>query len=70
MGRTARDGIGTHFFCDDGGAFAAVDAKTGESLWHFNVSQSWHASPMTYAVNGKQFVAVAAGGNILAFGLP
>jgi len=61
---------GLLFFCDDSGAFAAVEAKTGKPLWHFNTSQSWHASPMTYVVDGKQFVAVAAGSNILAFALP
>lgn len=60
---------GLVFFCDDGGAFAAADAKTGEPLWHFQMSQDWHSSPMTYTVNGKQFVAVAAGSSIVAFGL-
>jgi alcohol dehydrogenase (cytochrome c) len=60
---------GLVFFCDDGGAFAAVDSRAGKPLWHFNLSQSWHASPMTYALDGKQFVAVAAGANIIAFGL-
>ncbi|HEV2500137.1 MAG TPA: PQQ-binding-like beta-propeller repeat protein [Terriglobia bacterium] len=60
---------GVVFFCDDSGAFAAVDAKTGAPLWHFHTSQNWHASPMTYRVEGKQFVAVAAGSSIIAFGL-
>lgn len=58
---------GLIFFCDDAGAFAAVDATDGKPLWHFNLSQSWHASPLIYAVDGKQFVAVAAGSNIVAF---
>ncbi len=58
------------FFGDDSGAFAAADAKTGKTLWHFHTNQIWKASPMTYAVEGKQYVAVAAGSNILAFGLP
>jgi alcohol dehydrogenase (cytochrome c) len=61
---------GIVFFGEDSGAFAAVDAKTGEPLWHFQTSQSWKASPMTYKAAGKQFVAVAAGSSILAFGLP
>src|SRR5579883_3351546 len=61
---------GVIFFCDDSGAFAAVDARTGAHLWHFSAGVNWHASPMTYAVNGKQYVAVAAGSNILAFSLP
>jgi len=61
---------GVVFFCEDSGALAAVDARTGKPLWHFNTGQLWKASPMTYTAGGRQFVAVAAGSNILAFGLP
>jgi len=61
---------GLVFLCDDSGALAAVDAKTGKPLWHFHTNQSWHASPMTYVVDGKQYVAVAAGSNIISFALP
>jgi len=60
---------GLVFFGDDSGAFAAVDARTGKPLWHFHTNQIWKASPMTYLAEGKQFVAVAAGSNIIAFGL-
>lgn len=60
---------GLVFFGDDSGAFAAVAADTGKPLWHFHTSTVWKASPMTYAVDGHQFVAVAAGGNVIAFGL-
>jgi alcohol dehydrogenase (cytochrome c) len=68
-GALSTDG-GLVFFGDDSGAFAAVDAKTGKLLWHFHTSQTWKASPMTYLAGGKQYVAVAAGSNIIAFGLP
>jgi alcohol dehydrogenase (cytochrome c) len=61
---------GLVFFCDDSGAFAAVEANTGKPLWHFHTNQSWHASPMTYMVDGKQYVAVAAGSTVIAFALP
>jgi len=61
---------GLVFFGDDSGAFAAVDAKTGKPLWHFHTNESWHSSPMTYAVDGKQYVGVSAGSNIVAFALP
>jgi alcohol dehydrogenase (cytochrome c) len=61
---------GLVFFCDESGAFAAADAKSGKLLWHFYTNQPWHASPMTYAVDGKQFVAVAAGSNFISFALP
>jgi alcohol dehydrogenase (cytochrome c) len=61
---------GTLFFGDDSGAFAAVDAKTGKPLWHFNTNAAFRASPMTYIAEGKQYVAIAAGSNIIAFALP
>lgn len=61
---------GLVFYCEDSGAFAAADAKTGKHLWYFHTNQSWKASPMTYSVDGKQYVAVAAGNQILAFTLP
>ncbi len=61
---------GLVFYGESGGSFAAADAKTGETLWHFNTSAVWKASPMTYTVHGKQHVAIAAGGNILAFTVP
>jgi alcohol dehydrogenase (cytochrome c) len=61
---------GLVFFCDDSGALAAADARSGALLWHFHTNQQWHASPMTYAAGGKQYVAVAAGGNIISFTLP
>ncbi len=61
---------GLVFFGDDSGAFAAVDAKLGKPLWYFHTNELWKASPMTYVAGGKQYVAVAAGSSILAFGLP
>ncbi|MBI3665682.1 MAG: PQQ-dependent dehydrogenase, methanol/ethanol family [Acidobacteria bacterium] len=61
---------GLVFFCDDSGAFAAVEAKTGRPLWHFHTSVLWKASPMTYMVDGRQYVAVAAASYVIAFGLP
>ena len=61
---------GLLFFGDDAQSFEAIDATTGKSLWHFNTGQNISASPMTYAVNSKQFVAVAAGSDIFTFTLP
>ena len=58
------------FFCDDSGAFAAADAKTGKRLWSFQTSQVWKSSPMTYVFDKRQLVAVASGPSIFAFGLP
>ena len=60
---------GLVFFGETSGGFAAVDAKTGEYLWHFEANQPWKASPMTYTAAGRQYVAVASGASILSFAL-
>jgi alcohol dehydrogenase (cytochrome c) len=54
----------------NGGAFVAADARSGKPLWHFDTGENWKAGPMTYAIDGKQYVAVAAGTTIITFGLP
>lgn len=51
------------------GGFDAVDERNGKTLWHFPTNVRMKASPMTFAVSGKQFVAVVAGPNLLCFGL-
>jgi alcohol dehydrogenase (cytochrome c) len=61
---------GLVFFGDDANSFEAVDGLTGQTLWHFNMGQSPHASPMSYAVGGKQYFAIAAGNDLFTFGLP
>ncbi len=58
------------FYGNDTQSFEAVDARTGNSLWHFNTGQNITASPMSYAVNSKQFVAIAAGSDVFSFALP
>ncbi|MGH9326110.1 MAG: PQQ-binding-like beta-propeller repeat protein [Terriglobia bacterium] len=57
------------FYGDPMGDFVAADARTGKTLWHFPTDGINRGSPMTYTVDGKQFVAVAVGPNILCFGL-
>ena len=61
---------GLLFYCDASGAFAAVDAGTGAPLWHMQFNTGWKASPMTYTVRAKQYVAIAAGGSVVALSLP
>jgi alcohol dehydrogenase (cytochrome c) len=62
---------GLLFYGDSaGGAFVAANAATGALLWHFDTGERWRAGPMTYAIHGKQYVAVAAGSTIIAFALP
>ena len=61
---------GLVFFGDANQSFEAVDAESGAPLWHFNTGQYIHASPMSYAVNGSQYVVIAAGSDVFSFGLP
>ena len=68
-GGTLTTAGGLLFFGDDSESFEAVDASTGRALWHFNTGQMMRASPMTYAVDGVQYVAVAAGSDIFSFSL-
>jgi alcohol dehydrogenase (cytochrome c) len=58
------------FFGDNAQSFEAVDPRSGKPLWHFNTGQSIHASPMSYAVLGKQYVTIAAGSDLFSFALP
>lgn len=60
---------GLIFYSDPDGSFVAADARNGKPLWHFATNITMKASPMTFAVNGNQYVAIAAGSNILCFGL-
>ena len=69
-GGTLTTAGGLVFFADDAESFEAVDAETGQPLWHFNTGQSFSASPMTYAVNAIQYVAIAAGSDVFTFALP
>ena len=57
-------------FGNDADEFEVVDGVSGVSLWHFNMGQRMHASPMSYAVDGRQYFAIAAGNDLLTFALP
>ncbi len=43
------------------GTVLAYDDQTLEELWRINVGSGFNAPPMTYAVNGKQYIAIASG---------
>ncbi len=61
---------GLLFYGDPTGDVVAADARTGRALWHFPTNGENKASPMTYTVDGKQYVVLAVGPNLLSFGLP
>jgi alcohol dehydrogenase (cytochrome c) len=43
------------------GTIVALDDQTLDEVWRFNVGTGFNAAPMTYAVNGKQYIAIASG---------
>ena len=51
------------------GYFFALDAVSGEELWHIPLGGPVHASPMSYAVNGEQYVTMTVGNTVYTFGL-
>jgi alcohol dehydrogenase (cytochrome c) len=69
-GGTLATASGLVFFGEDSGDFAAADATTGKVLWTFPANALWKASPMAYSFDNHELIAVAAGANILVFGLP
>jgi glucose dehydrogenase len=56
---------GLAFTGEGSGAFDAFDAATGKQLWTYACGAGVNAPPITYTAGGTQFVAVAAGGNML-----
>jgi alcohol dehydrogenase (cytochrome c) len=63
-------GSGVVFVATAEGNLIALDGKPGESLWHFQTGAEIASSPMSYSVDGKQFVAVSAGNVLYSFALP
>jgi len=51
------------------GYFYVLDAVTGKSLWSFQTGGAINGSPVTYLVDGKQYVAIAAGAGLFTFAL-
>ena len=46
-----------------------LDARTGKELWRLDLGARVHAAPITYMVDGKQYVTIAAGSALFTFGL-
>ena len=80
VGGALATGGGVVFTGTPDGQFLAYDAKSGKQVWSYKAEGGVNAPPITYSVGGRQFVAVAAGGNyqinaprsddMLAFALP
>jgi alcohol dehydrogenase (cytochrome c) len=57
------------FYGDSAGNLVALDARDGHTAWHFQTGAGINAPPIAYEFEGRQFIAVAAGGLILTFDL-
>ena len=60
---------GVVFSGSDEGNFFALDARTGKPLWDFQTGGPIAANPISYAVDGKQYIAIAANRVLYVFGL-
>ncbi|NOT64150.1 MAG: PQQ-dependent dehydrogenase, methanol/ethanol family, partial [Acidobacteria bacterium] len=61
---------GVTFASSNDGNLIALDSRTGKYLWHYFTGARIVASPMAYAVNDKQYVAIAGQSAIFVFALP
>ena len=68
-GGTLATASGLVFYGEDGGAFVAADARTGETLWTLHLNANWHASPMVYEFDGRELIGIMAGPTVMALGL-
>ena len=58
------------FSGDADGNLLALDSRSGKLLWRYQMGAPLHGtSPTTYMVDGRQYVAIAAGANILSFAI-
>ena len=58
---------GLLFYGDPSGYFVAADERNGNTLWRVPLHATIKTSPMTYTVDGKQYVTLAAGSNVMTF---
>ena len=63
-GSVLTTGGGLVFVSDDARRFRAFDADTGEVLWEQILNSSAGGFPMTYSLDGVQYLAIAAGGGV------
>ena len=51
------------------GYFYALDARTGAELWRSSLGGQIEAAPITYSIDGKQYISIAAGSSLFTFAL-
>jgi alcohol dehydrogenase (cytochrome c) len=58
------------FSADNSGNLLALDPASGKTLWHLNIGGRLVASPMTYELDGRQYMIFAIQDVLYAFALP
>jgi alcohol dehydrogenase (cytochrome c) len=58
------------FTGDAQGNLLVLDAATGKTLWHVNAGGSMVSSPMTYELDGRQYVVEGVQGVLYAWAIP
>lgn len=61
---------GVVFSGDHEGGFFAADSATGSLLFTYQTGATIFAAPVSYAIDGRQYVAIASGANLTSFALP
>jgi PQQ-dependent dehydrogenase (methanol/ethanol family) len=61
---------GVVFAASRDGYLIGLDATNGKLLWRYQTGSSIRSSPMSYAVDGKQYVSITSGSTLITFGLP
>jgi outer membrane protein assembly factor BamB len=61
---------GAVLFGADHGTFFALDSRSGNLLWSVETGGTVYAAPVTYVVDGEQFITVITGRNLMTFALP
>lgn len=58
------------FTADNSDNLLALDPETGKTLWHVNLGARMESAPMTYELDGRQYLLTPAGNVIFAWALP
>ena len=61
---------GLTFTGDAPGNFLALDSSDGKTLWHAGSGAGMQSSPITYELDGRQYVLMSSGGVLFAWALP
>ncbi|MGO8719933.1 MAG: hypothetical protein ACLQMO_12045 [Acidobacteriaceae bacterium] len=63
-------GSGIAFTGDEYGNILALDTRTGKTLWHAGTGAPMQTSPITYELDGRQYVVTGSGSVLFAWALP